>query len=580
MSPIKTIIDVPWLRNEYANQSNRINNTQTAYEKVPLIYRALRLRCDGLNRVPLYFYNEQDDVVDYPFQEQMAFQKLLWLNEAALLLKGASFNLIQKNVYQLQNLIDGSKGLEWLNPFFVYIEELRNGDLSFYQMLSDGRRNPSNRNWTKEEILYLREFHPLDEVNPGVSAAALALGSSQISGAVTNFLSDFFSADALPVTLITMPAGTGDPERDRVETWFKKKVNGMRKAAARVLGVTKDVKVEKLTSDLSTFDFDKVDTHAEQGVSDAFGIPMSILRSDSGANRSISDNDRRSYLNDTLIPRTKFFEDAFNPFFKNLGVRLEFVPEELPEMQEDESTRAQSLNDLIGAGVPLLAALDILGYDLSDDTRLIIEESVKQKQERAQQITDQQPTDPNQQMKDELNRMMRKSLNRIKAGKSAVIDFETSLVPPEILTQIKEMLAKANDESQVKAVFTVYSQNIKHRDMSTEKKNLDYADFVKAIQDMPAPIVNVNVPQTKPPDVNITVPTQIVPEVKINVPDIRLDIPAAIVNVSVPEQLPPKVVVNVPEQRAPIVNVEIPSTKKKIIRNSQGMITEIKEELP
>jgi phage portal protein BeeE len=477
---------VPWAGKEYATSMplTGANAEGEAFKRVPLIFRAITLRCDSLCRVPVYVYGKGDEIISetdggdkFFFEEydltplhKATLYNLLWLSEAAYLLKGIAYILKLKNAYQM------GKGIQWLNPFTVVAEQVNtNGVISlrFYQQVQGGGRFPRTGYWTLDDFLYMRSFNPLDDLGAGISPAQVALGDSQILQSVTSFLGNFFSADALPVTMITMPSGTDSGERERVEGWFKSRLLGMRKSAARVLGVSADIKIDKLTSELKTFSFDMVDTHAVQGVSDAFGMPQSLLRSQSGANRAISDNERESYLNDTIIPRCKFYERALNPFLEEYGQRIEFAPEELPEMQVDETTRATSLKALVDSGVPLKAGMDILGYDLSDEAQAEIDAAEKKKEERANRVpelaqqigADGKPIAPSPtpaggngkpaqppleqivkatlqeaKLEGEIGNWLGKAQKSVKAGKSPVVEFESEVIPDELKAKVSAAL--------------------------------------------------------------------------------------------------------------------------------------------
>ena len=470
----KTIVNIPWADGNYDqsmgnfnfNSNNIVTHEVDAYARVPLIFRAIRLRCNSLLRVPHYIYDEKDNILaNYEFEDTMPLYDLLWLSEAAVLLKGASFVLKNKNVYGY------NKGLQWINPFTMN-KIYRNGEYLYYQLLPYGKRFPEQGEfWTVDDFLYFKDFNPFDDLAEGISATEVALDNARLAGGVSKFLADFFRNDALPVTMVVMPSGVQDPERERVENWFKKRLRGIRNQVQRVIGVSGDVKIEKLTSDLEKFAFEKVDAHTVECISDAFELPQSLLRSTSGANRSISDNERRSYLEDTIIPRTNFYERILNPFLKEFGQRIEFAPQELGEMQENEVNRSTALKNLTGAGIPYLAALDILGYELSDEAQKIIDDDLKEPEEPAQtphQVSD-QPNDssylqdphrndmPNaqepKQMKAELDKWMRKAISNFKAKKTLDFEFESNIISKEQREKIRSALKTVNTEEEIKVVF-------------------------------------------------------------------------------------------------------------------------------
>jgi hypothetical protein len=463
----KTALNIPWQNTEYGSiLGGKMQGEGDAYARVPLIFRALQLRCDVLTGVPLYVYDDNDKELDaYQFEESLPLYDLLWKSEAALLLKGASIVLKLKNVY------DKQKGLQWLNPFTIqtqFMEDEVGGHLLFWQQLPGGARFPRDKKfWTVEDFLYFREFNPLDDLGFGVSATGVALGNSEISAGVTSFLAKFFGSDAVPITMVSLPTGTQPAEVGRVEKWFKDKIANLRGSkASRVIGVSGELKVERLTSEMDTYDFGTIDTHALEGVSDAFKIPQSLLRSDSGANRSISDNDMRSFLQKTVIPRCKYFERVINPFLAEFGQRIEFAPGEMAEMQPDEVQRADALSKLKQAGIPLLAGLDMLGYDPSEEAMAMIEEAIAKAEETANRIANQpkpqepvapgqpkpgeadpnaKPPDPNAEpdkpVKVELDKWYRKAGKSYDKKGVALVEFQSDVIPPGVKEKVEAMLA-------------------------------------------------------------------------------------------------------------------------------------------
>lgn len=291
---------------------------------------------------------------------------LLYYSELSLLLEGWAFNLKNSNIFGIK------RGLQPLNPYTMQ-SQYQKGELRFWQQLPTGERFPGNGGyWTVDDFLYFREFNPMDDLGQGISATHVAINDAQIISTVTKFLGNFFGADALPVTLVTLPPGTMADERDRVQNWFKDKLTKLRKAVARVLAVTGDVKLEKLTSELKSFEFEKIDTHALDAVAQAFQIPKSLLDSsaDSYATAEVAS---RSFLVDTVIPRAMYFQEVINDFLQEFDQRIEFTPEEMTEMQEDESLRADALLKLTNAGLPLQVALGTLGYDFSEENQKILD---------------------------------------------------------------------------------------------------------------------------------------------------------------------------------------------------------------
>jgi HK97 family phage portal protein len=277
-----------------------------------------------------------------------------------------------------------------LNPFTVKMD-VRGGRLLFWQEV-DGERFPKNKEyWTEDEIVYLRDYSPTDDVGAGVAACAVAMGGASLRHYLTKFGTQFFEHGAMPVTMVSMPVGTQATERERVENFFKRTIQGIRNAF-RVIGVSGETKVTMLTPQLDTLAMPDVDARAIDDVAWAFDIPVSLLKG-SSANYAEKDADMKSFVSDTISPRTKFYESGFRSFLGEYGQRLEFDIQSLPIMQEDEASRSGALKNLTDAGVPLRAALLMLGYDLSDDVQAELDKPKEEKPEEpvAPQLPPEEP---------------------------------------------------------------------------------------------------------------------------------------------------------------------------------------------
>jgi hypothetical protein len=88
---VKAITQIPgWA--ERLQSSDKLTGTGASYAKVPLVFRALNLRCNALVEMPWHLYKvtgRELKKVDWPFETQ--FDDLLWRSEASLLLAGAGF---------------------------------------------------------------------------------------------------------------------------------------------------------------------------------------------------------------------------------------------------------------------------------------------------------------------------------------------------------------------------------------------------------------------------------------------------------------------------------------------------------
>jgi HK97 family phage portal protein len=363
---IKTFIHIPWMQEwieSGATRKEKIVQADDAFNFVPLIHRAVKLRANTLKSVPLHVFEGEDEVESYPFESSLPLKKLIWLSEVALLLKGGA------PILKLMSARGMMTGLQFLNPFSVEIRT-KDDSMFFKQRLSDGREFPEFREWTEDEMLFIREYSPGGELGWGTAAADVAMNTAKLQRYLTVFVSKFFEAGGIPATIFSLP-GASPEDIKEARSFFKRTFEGIRNAF-RVTAVSSEVKPTVITPELRTLVISTLSDFTEKQVAYAFDIPRTVLTADS-ANFATAHVEYRSFIADTIGPRCTFFEEELNPFLSEFGYRIKFDIQELPVMQEDEASRAKALLDLVSAGVPLEAGLEILGYDLTDKARQILD---------------------------------------------------------------------------------------------------------------------------------------------------------------------------------------------------------------
>jgi SPP1 gp7 family putative phage head morphogenesis protein len=91
-----------------------------------------------------------------------------------------------------------------------------------------------------------------------------------------------------------------------------------------------------------------------------------------------------------VIPDGQIIEQSWNDqIFYPLDLEFEFQPDQLDIMQEDEADRATSLGALTNAGIPLILAMEILGYDLTDEQWAALNAAEEEKKRRAEELAQQ-----------------------------------------------------------------------------------------------------------------------------------------------------------------------------------------------
>lgn len=431
---IKAITHIPgWALSEDTTK-DKISTPQAAYRLVPLVYRSIRLRCDAISTVPVKVFNKRGTEVPWNFGISPA--RFLRMTEAAKLWAGAAYWL------KLPNPIYPTY-LDFINPFTIEQPKLRpDGSLEFTQVINGTR----HATWGAENIVYIKDFlNPEDDIGAGISATKLALEDSGLLHYMSRFASKFFESGAMPLTIVAIDGTIDDQERKRVEGFFTRNMTGISNAwrvlAMRMRGTFKP---EVLTPILSDMAMDKNYDTAARNIEYAFGIPEGMLRSES--NRASAEEHRKSFWQDTVRPSGQATEDEVNEqLFEPMGLRAELAFEDLDIFQTEEVDRSGSLSTLTNAGIPLLMAMEILGYDLTDEQIAELKQISK--------VPDTEPIqDPQEAITQDLGKWERVALSRIRAGRT-IRSFESDVIPADLYDGISQALQGAKTEADVKEIF-------------------------------------------------------------------------------------------------------------------------------
>ena len=428
----KTITNVPgWV--EVLTSDGVPDSVATLYKRVPIFFRAVQLRCDALASVPVKLYKGEDKEVEWPYPTKLG--ELLWRWEASCLLSGAAFGEI------ITNKTGYRKDVRYRNPFDMTVK-YDQGVITFKQN-SSGASWANDLNTGKYEMVYISEYDPSQDILPGVGAGIASKIDAKLLYAIGKFPEMYFEGGAMPVTLLGIDTNDRN-EIERVQNWFKRSATAI-KNAFRVVGMRAgSITATTLTPPLKDLAFPELDTIAKDNIAMAFGIKQTLLDSEA-ANYATAQEDRLSFYEDTIKPRARMFEDALNTqLLARDGMRLEFKFEEMDIFQEDEGDRAELLNKLVLAGIPIELALDLAGYTLTDEQAAMLNARQEQLDEREPEQVDEQEA--------ELRRWQRMAEKRIKEGKG-LREFETSIIEPSLHGAISGALENAKTVSDVKRVF-------------------------------------------------------------------------------------------------------------------------------
>lgn len=439
----------------------------TAFRAVPYVYRCTILRAQALSSMP--FVIEQNGKTLDDWDGETMLRNALFLAEAGLCLTGQAY--FHKQI----NPAGFLKGLQWFATSTMSIEsdEEKGGLTGFTR-----RVKSFEKTYKPAEILYFWRVNPLGELGPGPCEADLALTEAGVQKNTFDWASAFFRRGAIPAVILAVEGNPPAEELQRLENWWKGLLQGVRRAweAVAVRASVKPTVVGAPVRDLAMPDLDII---TRRHICTAFGIHLSMI--EEAANYATKKEDRLSFYEDTIIPEGDRLAQTINAqLLAPMGLQMRFTPQQMDLMQEDESAKSQALANLRQSGLDLVTALEVLGYDLTEEQwqRVKDEEERKRKQaEVAQsaaaqrQESDAAEPSPNgmtrlpseQAMNPEMARRPKAMLLppitdlisdmrlwREKAKKRGkVVDFESDAIPAGMMAAVKMLGLPAFDALKV-----------------------------------------------------------------------------------------------------------------------------------
>lgn len=345
------------------------------YKKVAWIYRCVNLRCNALAGIPYKVTRKgsSEDEVDWP----IPMRSLIWRSEAALLWRGANYILKSSNRVKL-------KDLKWLNPSSMKAEANRSGITGFVQTV-----NGIEEHFSPEEIAYSATWGMDIDIGEGIAPMQVLATESKTAEAINTWSELFFENGAIPAVVFTTDGALPKGESERIESKWNSILQGVRNAW-KTITLQGGLKPIILTPPVKDLAMGELSDRMRGQIATAFGVPQTML--EDAANFATAVEHRLSFYQETVIPETVLLQEDWNrQIFDPLGLKFEFMPDQLDIMQEDEADRAGSLAKLTVSGVPLILAMEILGYDLTQEQWDALREELARKEREAQEIANNTP---------------------------------------------------------------------------------------------------------------------------------------------------------------------------------------------
>jgi len=438
-------------------------DVQRYFQGIPTIFRGVGKIAQAVGSMPFNIYGKSGDE---PIDTSDDYEnKLGWLPNPrvtfelaskSLDLMGMAYFLLMKQersgaVAELRYVVPKT-----IDPKF---------DEKTGKLLGFGRTvNNKEKFYTPEQMLYMWLSDPYKEQGPpDAFPAKAAVRAAGVLANLDDFIAVYFERGAVRPMVVTAKGMPLKDERDRMEKFFTQLLGGIKNAMRWNVFNADTVSMEQVGDGLSELRDVELTTQRREDIAVALGIPYTILYPEA-ANFATAKQDKLTFYEDTIEPRCKYISEVMNEqLFKPLNYRLEFSPETLDIYQEDEAERSDSLANLVNAGTPLLLAMDLLGFELTDEQRKELEDAAKKKEENAEQISNRFNQGGNQsdneripitrQKDDEMGKWLRKSVNSLKRGKSADVPFMSEIIPASLHGAIAGALSSVTDTAGIADVF-------------------------------------------------------------------------------------------------------------------------------
>jgi len=344
------------------------------YQSVPWLYRGVNLRMETIKALP-YRIRAGDDMValeEFDLAGRLGFRvnlrALLAQWEGHLTLFGAAYADRQRNRVR-------ATGLRVLHP--LTIRPVTNAE----QGLTGFRRTvqgSGDRLYEVDDLVYVWLPNMEYEIGPGTPPAKAALHAAGMLKSMQLLGQIRFEKGALKPMLLLVPDGTGEADRERLESWARRLVGGLRNAFS-VTAVREGVKLAEVGSDVGDLAMPELTTVQREDIATALGIPQTLLFSNA-ANYATSENDYRQFYDTTVIPSAQRMCEALTEqLLSNYGLILEEAHEELELYQDDKEAESYKLLAALEAGTvspdEVRARLDM--DDLDEATRTAIYEHLR-----------------------------------------------------------------------------------------------------------------------------------------------------------------------------------------------------------
>lgn len=435
-------------------------SVRTGQTHVPTLYRAIDIRAKAVAGMPFRLERNGADVTNDDDMRLLIkrLRNLLYLTEASLCCYNAAY-------WELGTNRAGRN----LTPFWLATPTIQ-PDITSQEGLKGFYRTGGTFGYMQpRQVCYFWGPSIAVEIgaDPLLAPVAVTLGAAGLLYSLERFASGFFQRGAVKVTLLTVEGNPKQDEIEKLDSWWKRMVSGVKNAFGSVV-IRSSVKPVVIGSNVNETSAPALTKLSREDVAIGMGVPMSLLFSNALAGGTAA-AERLNFYDFTVVPECEHvIDEPLNArYLDQLGLRLIWTPEKLEVYQSAELSKAQSLAQLTGGQLiitvdearerlelPPLA--DVLPPEPQTPPALpgpAGEASAGATPEAPISLLLPGTLDALGLKARDLLLWQKKALDRFKAGKSLDFAFRSDAIGPDEAALISYDLAHATTVDAVKAAF-------------------------------------------------------------------------------------------------------------------------------
>jgi len=338
-------VDLPWIDDgRYYDLVSGRGSEQTQLAKSPWAFACMNIRGQELANLPWHIMKGEKIVESHPLIEMLTdfgpesnYQKGLCATEIDMLSYGAGYWFRDIDI------------LKRLNPAKMKVNKTAAGISSF--TFDKGGKN--EQTFSRDEITYFREYHPEDDLGPGVAVMEVCKKSVNAEIEALLMVEAYFKNDAVPGFILTTDQEVSEKEANRVLAWWNARFRGSRnKGKVGVAG--RGLKPTIVGSSMKDNALVEILDSARNDICVAMRVPKVLVGSMSDATYVNLSESRKFLIEDVIVPRAIEYQNIINQDLVNQvdpSVEFKFSWDELQILQEDSTLKEARLASMFSQGI-------------------------------------------------------------------------------------------------------------------------------------------------------------------------------------------------------------------------------------